>query len=205
MKTKILFKKEAGEVIKICNSPAEFQKEVYIYQKNLDFTPKLIDHDGRIKLILQFIPGETIAQIKNPDFSELAKLFLQLHRLEQRDGKVICHIDTNPRNYIKWQQQYYMLDFAEWQWQLPEVDLINFLLFYASEQQKDQFRKTCESFLRTYHEESTINVIEWELLLAELILKFDRRRKIFCKKEHSLSSDVNINRNFLKDINQILY
>jgi len=204
MKSRIIFKKDAQEVIKICNSPAEFQKELFIYKKELEFTPKLIDHDKRMKLILQYIPGQRVADIGKPDFSKLAKLFLKLHKVGKKQNQVICQVDTNPKNYLVWDGKYYMLDFSEWSWQLPEVDLINFLLFWASRQTDYQFRQTCDIFLNTYLRESSINMIEWELLLAELTQKFDWRRKNFGKKERIFNSDVGKNRNYLQNINTIL-
>jgi hypothetical protein len=204
MKSKIIFKKEAGEVIKICNSPAEFKKELAIYRRNLDFTPQLIDHDKRIKLILQYLPGQRVSDMDQPEFSKLAQLFLKLHKVSKEQHQVICQVDTNPKNYLVGKNQYYMVDFSEWEWNVPELDLINFLLFWASRQQAYQFRQTCKVFLKTYHQSSSINMIEWELLLSELIHKFDWRRKNFGKKERILNSDVGKNREYLQNINTIL-
>jgi len=204
MKSRIIFKKDAQEVIKICNSPAEFQKELFIYKKELEFIPKLIDHDRRIKLILQYIPGQRVSDMEKPDFPKLAELFLKLHKVARKQQLIICQVDTNPKNYLFWKGKYYMLDFSEWSWQLPEVDLINFLLFWASRQKDYQFRQNCKSFLNSYHQENTINVIEWEMLLTELIQKFDWRRKNFGKKERTLNSDVGKNRDYLQNINTIL-
>lgn len=204
MKSKIIFNKEAGEVIKICNSPSEFKKELYIFEKSLDNIPKLINHDNRIKLVLEYIPGKRLLDMSNPNFSQIATLFSELHSVERHKNKVICQVDTNPRNYLGYKGKYFMLDFAEWEYNEPEVDLINFLLFWASMQRDYKFRNTCHEFLNSYHQQCPINVIEWEILLADLIEKFDWRRSIYCKKERTLTPDTATNREYLANINSII-
>ncbi|MBT4333494.1 MAG: hypothetical protein HOD64_09480, partial [Candidatus Cloacimonetes bacterium] len=54
MKTEIIINKEKKQVIKICDSPKMFKKEMYIYKKRLPFTPKLIDNDGKNTLMLEY-------------------------------------------------------------------------------------------------------------------------------------------------------
>ena len=131
MKSNIVIQKEKNQVIKICRNSKEFKKELYIYEKQPYFAPKLIDHNGTNTLRLEYIDGIHIIDLVQPDFSKLAFLFSELHGLETVKGKRICLKDSNPRNFLYCEEltKYYMLDFSEWEYDYPEADLIHFLLF----------------------------------------------------------------------------
>ena len=89
MKSNIIIQKEKKQVIKICNSPKMFNKELYIYKKKLPFTPKLLDHDGKITLMLEYIDGISIGDLAQPDFEHIAQIYVKLHLLENKQGKCI--------------------------------------------------------------------------------------------------------------------
>lgn len=200
MNTEIIIEKEKKQVIKICNSTKEFKKELYIYKKNLPFTPKLLDHNRRNMLVLEEIDGSRIGDLIYPDFSKLATLFFQLHSLERKNDHCICHIDNNPKNYlcdIK-NHKYYMIDFSSWEFDYPETDLIHFLLFWASIFDHSTFTKAFEQFKNSYQACYAINPIQWEILLPDLIEKFDLRREKFGKYEYN--PDTKKNRNLMKKI-----
>ena len=76
-----------------------------------------------------------------------------------------------------------MLDFSEWIYDYPETDLIHFLLFWASAYNSDKFKVIFEQIVNTYKTKNMINTLEWELLIPEMILRFDSRRKKFGKKQ----------------------
>jgi len=198
MKSNLMIQKEKGQVIKICDSPKMFQKELYIYQKELPYTPKLLDHDGKITLMLEYIDGISIVDMEQPDFIEIGKMIAQLHELENKDGKVICHIDNNPNNFLYSDSKYFMLDFSEWKYDLPEKDLIHFLLFWASIYDKTRFAGSFEGIMQGYKSIGRINPLEWEMLIPEVIERFDSRRKYFGKQEKN--SDLKQNREILKEI-----
>jgi len=126
MKSNVIIQKNKGQVIKICRNKKEFKKELYIYEKKLSFIPKLLDHNSLNTVILEYIEGSPIIDLKQPDFSKIALLFTELHSLEKRDSKRICLRDTNPKNFLfsHINQKYYMLDFSEWEYDYPESDLI---------------------------------------------------------------------------------
>ena len=89
--------------------------------------------------MLEYIKGNPIVDIDEPDFAMLAADISALHELENKAGKVICHMDNNPMNFIYTKDQFYMLDFSEWEYDLPEKDLIHFLLFWASIYNSNKF------------------------------------------------------------------
>ncbi|MCD6176829.1 MAG: hypothetical protein J7K29_03215, partial [Candidatus Cloacimonetes bacterium] len=81
---------------------------------------------------------------------------------------------------------------------LPETDLIHFLLFWASAYSFDRFKFVFEQVITTYKSKRMINPLEWELMLPEIILRFDSRRRKFDKKE--IHPDISKNREMLKNI-----
>jgi hypothetical protein len=202
MKSNIIIQKEKNQVIKICRNSKEFKKELYIYEKNPYFAPRLLDHNGTNTLMLEYIPGTPIVELIQPDFSRIAYLFSQLHALELNKGKRICLKDTNPNNFLYRNQdkKYFMLDFSEWEYDFPESDLIHFLLFWASIYPFNRFELIFNQFKNAYRLSLPINPIEWEMLLPEIVLLFDSRRKKFNKIQNPLSPDVNRNRELLKEV-----
>ncbi len=198
MRSNVIIQKEKKQVIKICNSPKMFKKELYIYQKKLPFTPKLLDHDGKITLMLEYIEGISIGDLAQPDFAHIAQIYAELHLLENKQGKRICHVDNNPKNYLFANNKYYMLDFSDWDYKQPETDLIHFLLFWASIYNKVKFKLAFRQLMDGYMKKATINPLEWELLIPELIERFDGRRNKFGKRE--TNPDIMINRETIKNI-----
>ena len=176
MKTNIIIQKKKKQVIKICQTPKQFQKEIYIYRKNFDFTPKLLDDDGKNTLILEYIPAKSITNLVKPNFSKIAKIIAEFHLSENKRGKCICHFDNNPKNYL-FAEKYYMLDFSNWKYDYPEIDLIHFLLFWASIYKTSQFEIIFREFISGYKKYAQINPLEWELLIPEITERFDSRRK----------------------------
>ncbi|MDP8203286.1 MAG: hypothetical protein P9L95_02000 [Candidatus Tenebribacter mawsonii] len=198
MKSEVIINKEKKQVIKICNSPKMFKKELYIYKKRLPFTPKLIDNDGKNTLMLDYIEGTPIVDLAQPNFVKITELIINLHSLESKNGKCICHYDNNPKNYLYADGKYYMLDFSEWIYDYPESDLIHFLLFWASTYNAIKFKHVFEKVISTYKAKRLINPLEWELILPEIILRFDSRRREFGKKQ--THPDISTNREILKNI-----
>ena len=66
MKSEIIINKEKRQVIKICNTPKMFKKELYIYKKKLPYTPRMIDNDGKNTLILEYLEGIPIMDMIEP-------------------------------------------------------------------------------------------------------------------------------------------
>ena len=198
MKANIMIQKERKQVIKICESPKKFKKELYIYKMKLPFTPKLLDHDGKNTLILEYLKGSNIGEIDNPDFSRISELLITFHAIENKKGKCICHADNNPKNYILSNGKYYMIDFGEWEYNFPETDIIHFLLFWASIYKAEKFNKIFRQLIDNYLPKGNLNPLEWELLIPEVMERFDNRREHYGKVE--LNPDVNANREMIKNI-----
>ena len=198
MKSEIIINKEKRQVIKICNSPKMFKKELYIYKKKLPFTPRLINDDGKNTLMLEYIDGIPIMDLAQPNFSRITELIIDFHSLDSKGDKCICHYDNNPKNYIFSKGKYYMLDFSEWVYDYPETDLIHFLLFWASSYNSDKFKFAFDQVINTYKSKRIINPLEWELMIPEIILRFDSRRRRFSKKQ--INPDILINREMLRNI-----
>ncbi|MCD4817384.1 MAG: hypothetical protein K8S23_01685 [Candidatus Cloacimonetes bacterium] len=202
MKSNIIIQKDKNQIIKICRNHTEFKKELYIYRKKPKFVPKLLDHNGKNTVILEYIEGNPIIDLINPDFTKLALLFVELHSLESKKGKKICLKDSNPKNFIvsSKEQKYYMLDFSEWEYDYPESDLIHFLLFWASIYPFEKFQKIFNQFKNAYRTSLPINPIAWEIFLPEIISAFDGRRRKYNKSQNPLSKDVMANRELMAEI-----
>ncbi len=87
MKAKIIINKEKNQVIKICNSPKMFKKELYIYKKKLPYIPRLIDNDGKNTLMLEYINGIPIMDLAQPNFVKITELMIDLHSIESKGDK----------------------------------------------------------------------------------------------------------------------
>ena len=200
MSSNIIFQKAKKRVIKICKSPKKFQKELYIYNMKLPFTPELLDHDNKNTLTLKYLNGIHIAELAQPDFKKISEMYIALHSIKTKNGKCICHSDNNPKNYLFADKKYYMLDFSDWKYDFPETDLTHFLLFWASIYDAKKFHQIFHDFIKAYKSEMQINPLEWEMLLPEVIKKFDIRRVRFDKKERTTNPDVKRNREILSEI-----
>ena len=143
-----------------------------------------------------------IGDLIQPDFSAIAGLFVELHQLSVKKDKCICLIDSNPKNFLYDPEahKYYMLDFSEWEYDYPEVDLIHFLLFWASIYRSEKFTKILTDFIDSYTAEMPLNKIEWDILVPEVIFKFDTRRKKFNRAERLEISEIQKNRELIASL-----
>ncbi|MBN1949464.1 MAG: phosphotransferase [Candidatus Cloacimonetes bacterium] len=202
MKAEIILQKEKGQVIKICRNNIEFRRELFIYERKPSFAPQLLDHNDTNTLMLEYIEGVPLTDLEQPDFSRLAQLFVELHNLDRQADKCICLLDSNPRNFLFCEKdgRYYLVDFSEWKYDYPEADLIHFLLFWASLYPAGKFSSIFQEFLTEYRSHLPVNPIEWEILVPEMIFKFDSRRSQYFKSERTQNPDVQLNRILLTDL-----
>ncbi len=186
----------SGRVTKILFDAHLFRNELSLYRLKLDFAPELIDYNDRDTLILQYIPSVTLYQYitcePHFDFAPIARLHKRLHDQRREDGKALCHIDTNPRNYLYDGGNWRMIDFADCAMDDPEVDAIHFLLFLASEYPSAGFIDAVRSYLRGFPEKY-IRLDVWNERLMEWIERFDERRRKF----HSIEPSSNVKANRL--------
>jgi hypothetical protein len=177
----------------------EFEQELFVYQKNLEILPNLIDAKYPY-LFIQFLDAVPIGEMKQPDFTKIAELYKILHTETQQGDKSICQIDCNPKNILVEEKtkRYYLIDFAESRLAYPETDLLIFLLFWASILPHSVFKDCSLEFWQAYQPEKKIK--RCKKLILELEEKFDYRRIKYCKKERSLSNAQEKNRMFIRKL-----
>jgi thiamine kinase-like enzyme len=187
---------------KFYHSSYDARQEYEFYQNKLGFIPRLIEYSssGVVHYIdFEYIDSCSLWQQAEIDFCIVAKLYADLHNYSPREGKVICQIDTNPKNIIISREngRYYLIDFVDWRWEYPEFDIIHFLLFWASAKPAEQFSLIVEQFLSAYQRAASISTKRWNDLLPQVISFFDLRRRIYQKKEKNNNPDMEKNRQTL--------
>ncbi len=141
-------------VTKKCKTRQEYLREIAIYEKSFSFVPRLLAHDYST-LSIEYINGETIGSLANPDFSKLGKIFAGLHSHKNKSSLSICHNDTNPKNYLVDKNgKYFMIDFSDWTFDYPEKDLIHFLMFRCSIYSHKKLKLASELFLNSYQKKT---------------------------------------------------
>ncbi|MCF7859106.1 MAG: hypothetical protein K9N07_07270 [Candidatus Cloacimonetes bacterium] len=198
-KSKIEFYWEKRIVRKHYHKAEEYQRELEIYNKSWKILPSLLN-TGKNWLEISFKPGENLWEQDSVDFAVIGRLYAQLHNYESRDGKVICQIDTNPRNvlYCLEEKKYYLIDFVDWRWEKAEFDLIHFLLFWAGALSELEFYVAMKEFLAGYNTLRSISAETWQELYPQVVQYFDGRREHFGKREKKGGGEETINRKMLK-------
>jgi tRNA A-37 threonylcarbamoyl transferase component Bud32 len=182
MKSEIVYPESGNVVHKKCLSEKAFQNELRIYHLGLKFLPKLISAEDDNTLVIERIEGENLNTEQDLDFVLFAEMYSLLHTATFNSQKVICQIDTNPRNFIirKSDSKYFMIDFSESDYSYPETDLVNFLLFWASCYKPERFSSVLPTFLNSYPAKYLLSKRN-RVDIEDLIRKFDSRRKLFRK------------------------
>jgi len=181
------------------------EQERLIFDKKLSITPRLISTGSKDSIEyndFEYLESFHLWQLDNIDFQAVGELYSELHQLENMQDKVICQIDTNPRNiiYNKLNGRYYLIDFVDWRWEYPEFDLIHFLLFWAVVVTKDEFEDIQQTFLKGYKLRSEINIQRWGRLYPQVVHFFEQRRKLYGKSEKKLNPDRLTNRDLLSKL-----
>ena len=199
-KNRLIFNSKDKSVTKFFQSKDDFVKELFIYQKKPNFAPKFLSYNqDNLSIKIELIKGDTIINLQNPDFKMLAKLFYQLHTLED---KTICLMDTNPKNFLYSieKNRYFIIDFSDWQYADKEFDLIHFLLFWASLWRYERFYQVAKIFLTEYENYAVIKKSNWKTNVINVINIFDNRRQFHKKKEKTINNDTEKNREMLKNL-----
>jgi len=181
------------------------EQERLIFNKRLSIIPRLIATGSKDSIEyndFEYVESSHLWQLDNIDFQAIAELYCELHQLENKQDKVICQIDTNPRNiiYDKLNGRYYLIDFVDWRWEYPEFDLIHFLLFWAEVVSKVEFDDIQQSFLKSYKLKGEINSQRWGRLYPQVVHFFEDRRKLYGKSEKKFNPDQKTNRNLLSKL-----
>jgi hypothetical protein len=199
MKSEISYPISGKSVIKRCRTAEECANELQVYRLELENTPRLLRIIDERTIEISRIFGNTYSGEKDLNFSEAGKLFSQLHSASKKGDMVICQLDTNPRNYLieKDTGRYFMIDFSESAYQLPENDLFNFLLFWAAILRVEEFRSKNEDFLRGYGSWELLDEKRKETHFPIWIAEFDERRRKFCKNPGTELDWQKMNREYL--------
>lgn len=186
-------------IIKQFYSKKEYDNELYIYQKKLSFTPRLLEILPGKKIKLSRIKGQTIGSLSHFSPLGIGSILSHFHMLETRNGKTLTHMDTNPKNYILSCSKYYMIDFSEIESNYPEYDLVSFLLFYASIKDSSTFPGFFKEFLDGYESKHLLSRQRLVQIMPESMVKFDQRRKKYNKSDPAGTSRkcIKMNRQFL--------
>ncbi len=200
MKAEIIVIPEKHRVLKVCRTAVDFHKEVRVLSIAFPFIPSLLATYGEKVIEMELLEGETITNKMNLDFFKLAGLFSQLHLKTSNKQKVLCHIDTNPKNYIidEVTGNYYMIDFSESSLSVPEHDLFNFLLFFAAMYEPERFEKAMICFLNSYKNKRLLDRNRHPLF-DQWIDIFDHRREKYRKKSNVLPTIHKRNRKLLRE------
>lgn len=199
MKSQITITPDGKSVIKRCRSVAECTNELRVYKLNLPYTPQLLKLIDDRTLELTRIIGRPFSTEIDFDFSMPGKMLATLHLSDSHQDQVLCHLDTNPRNYLieETTGKYFMLDFSESNYSYAEHDLINFLLFWAAILEPDHFERAMQDFLTGYHAQKLLNRHSQPELFTKWIKAFDDRRRKYCKNPCTVAEWQERNRKYL--------
>lgn len=199
MKSTIITDCERQIVKKICRSEEEFQNEIRGLSLGLPFTPQLYSAYQDKVVEMELIDGETLSDNNKLDFSKLALLFSGLHAATAKQGKALCHLDTNPKNYIIQTAtgRYYMIDFSESGYSVAENDLVNFLLFFAAMYEPERFADAMKILLKSYSSKKLADKTRKPLFNCWMEI-FDRRRQKYGKNRGLNQAQQEVNRKHLQ-------
>ncbi|MBW6516158.1 MAG: phosphotransferase [Candidatus Cloacimonetes bacterium] len=183
MKSQITYSSDGKSLIKICRSETECANELHVYNLGLDFTPKLLNKIDEKTIEISYIKGNSLKDEIDFDFSKPAEQLAKLHKSTIKEGIVLCHLDNNPRNYLieKETGKFYLIDFSESGYSLPENDLVNFLLFWAAILPPNRFQNAMQRFLEGYKSPELLDNKRQRSHFSQWINVFDVRRRKYCK------------------------
>ena len=182
MKSEIMLSQDGRSLIKRCRTVDECSREIRVYRLRLPFTPELLRVIDERSFEIANIKGDPLSPLQQIDFRIPGRMLATLHLAAPQEGEVLCHIDTNPRNYLieKETGDYYMIDFAESRYSLPEHDLVNFLLFWGAMLEPENFGIVMQHFLEGYETRHLLDPARKELFQG-WFNAFDERRRRYGK------------------------
>lgn len=197
--SKLVFTEQT--VTKFFDSIHEFQNELRVYQSELPNTPKLVEYSDvdPVNICIRRVWGTPY--LDNPEFpidllaSSIAKFHLATFNIsteqvatckvwnhKSHERQCLCHYDNQPRNILYDGLQYTFIDFSDSRFDFPETDVSHLLLFWAHEYGISTFTSHCLSFIHEYMQHLKLDAKHWHECLEHSILRFDERRKKYCKQ-----------------------
>ena len=180
--------------------PEEYARELAVYGRRLPQTPALLGFSAPEWIELARIDGLPYLDLglTEKDASRLARTIAAFHKSTLENGLCLCHWDNQPRNILRADSTFYLIDFSESRIARPEDDLSHLMLFWASEFPPPTLQKLAQAFILDYQEFFPLSPAQWQLSLAQSIERFDQRRAGHCHLiPHLESGQLTTNRETL--------
>lgn len=161
----------------------ELKKELQVYQKQLPMTARLISAGG-MQIDLSLLQGRPYLDTPLSFFPGLLGRTLAAFHQSGFDGsKCWCHWDNNPKNILLSEDltAYYLVDFAQLEFDFPEADLTHLLLFWIQHFNDEQLRRFTKLFINAYTLLMPIDKERWNQHIPLSIRRFNQRRIDFGK------------------------
>lgn len=192
--------------VKRCSSREEFERELFIYNLKMPYTPKLIAVKEPDTIVLERVEGRPYLDLKSKwNAKLLAETISEFHYASLDYDTVMCHHDNQPGNILYDGKRFYLVDFSDTCRNRAEHDITHLMLFWAEEFREDIFEKKCDVFLREYQENLLLSAEWWKKHLKLNIARFDKRRKEFNKLPPKNILRTNYNRKMLKEMHDWMY
>ncbi|HNX38224.1 MAG TPA: phosphotransferase [Candidatus Cloacimonadota bacterium] len=181
---------ETDSVIKRFRSVDSFDRELRIYQLCLPFVPRLISFSGTEEIVLERIPG--IPYLDDREFFDpflLGQTIALFHQATSSGDKCICHMDNNPKNILRSEAGYFLIDFSESGLAYPESDLTHLLLFWIGHFPDKDLLIHKAALIQGYSSIRSLNQEHWNTYIGESYDRFVSRREQYGKPLSAILSD----------------
>lgn len=108
----------------------------------------------------------------------LGRTLAAFHKASFDGSKCWCHWDNNPKNILLSADlcSYYLVDFAELEFDLPESDLTHLMLFWIQHFNDEDLKRYKQHFLAAYKLLMPVDTERWNSSLPSSIERFNQRR-----------------------------
>ena len=191
MKTDSCVIQETDSVIKLFCIEAQYHRELAVYSSQAPHIPQLLDY-GEVADSKDHIPGynwfircRRINALPYLDFQNgfhpdlMGTAIARFHQHSFDGNQALCHIDNQPRNILFDGSGYWLVDFSDSRFEVPEYDLTHLFLFWVEEFPTPLMQNYVLSFLADYTELIQPRAQEWQASLAINIKRFAERRNRF--------------------------
>ena len=160
------------------SEPKEYCKELTVYYRELPMTAKLKE-SKELQLDLEYLAGRPYLDHLPWFFPGLlGRTIAAFHQATFNGSRCWCHWDNNPQNIlVDWDYTcYYLVDFAETEYDFPEADLTHLMLFWIQHFNDADLVLYKELFLKAYTLLMPIDTERWNQCLPISIARFNQRR-----------------------------
>ncbi len=186
---------------KICRTPEEYSRELFVYRRGLPFIPGLIESQPPLTLVLERVDARPY--LDHPggfDPELLAETLAAFHLEFHKDDLSLCHHDNQPGNILYNGTTYYLIDFSDSIYCSPLHDLSHLMLFWAEEFEPAHFSSLVIALMNRYLEINPVPTGDWQIYLKNNMERFDDRRRRYARQARKNPLRAEVNRDFLKSI-----